>query len=223
MKKPNQVFRTTTLTAAPKLDTLNFHNSNVDSVVALIGNRNPSQFRTVDMDAKFDTSSSASKTVDDLWKELKEEAVGEMILEGFLQAKPQDQDVRILNPFSCLKDFDRVYVEEETVGFGNGVDISGRGKRRRAAMEPMDEAALQRQRRMIKNRESAARSRERKQAHQVELELIASRLEEENELLLKEKAERSKERLKQLMEKVIPVVEKQRLPRVICWGHSFEW
>ncbi|KAK7846377.1 g-box-binding factor 4 [Quercus suber] len=51
-----------------------------------------------------------------------------------------------------------------------------------------------RQRRMIKNRESAARSRERKQAYQNELESLAVRLEEENGLLLKDKAEKTKER-----------------------------
>ncbi|XP_008461929.1 uncharacterized protein LOC103500414 isoform X5 [Cucumis melo] len=159
MKKSNQIFRTITpaSAAAAKFDTINFHNSNVDSLVALIDNRNPLSH----LDGEFHTSSpsSVSKTVDDLWRQLKEESVEDLIL----------------NPLSCLKDFDRVYVEDqENVGFGNKVDIRARGKRRRVAMEPMDDAALQRQRRMIKNRESAARSRERKQA------------------------ERSKERLKQL-------------------------
>lgn len=49
------------------------------------------------------------------------------------------------------------------MGFVNGAEvIGGRGKRR-ALLEPLDKAAQQRQRRMIKNRESAARSRERKQ------------------------------------------------------------
>ena len=61
-------------------------------------------------------------------------------------------------------------VEGSIVGFGNGVEVAGsgggggRGKRgRTVVMEPLDKAAQQRQRRMIKNRESAARSRERKQ------------------------------------------------------------
>uniref|UniRef100_A0A2N9I5L2 BZIP domain-containing protein n=1 Tax=Fagus sylvatica TaxID=28930 RepID=A0A2N9I5L2_FAGSY len=73
------------------------------------------------------------------------------------------------------------------------LSLSGvRAKRHRSSsitnvLEPLDKAAQQRQRRMIKNRESAARSRERKQAYQVELESLAVRLEEENELLLKEK------------------------------------
>ncbi|WCJ43356.1 Basic-leucine zipper (bZIP) transcription factor family protein [Euphorbia peplus] len=120
-------------------------------------------------------------------------------------------------------------VEGSIVGFGNGgLDGGGSGygrvKRGRAAlMEPLDKAAQQRQRRMIKNRESAARSRERKQAYQVELETMAVKLEEENERLLKEKEERTKERFKQLMEKVVPIVEKRRPPRTLRRVNSLEW
>ncbi|KAF7803664.1 ABSCISIC ACID-INSENSITIVE 5-like protein 7 [Senna tora] len=87
------------------------------------------------------------------------------------------------------------------------VEVSRRGKRR-AKEEPMDNATLQKQRRMIKNRESAARSRERKQAYTVELEALVSQLEEEKARLLKEEADKNKERFKQLMEYLIPVVEK---------------
>ncbi|XVE55146.1 hypothetical protein DITRI_Ditri03aG0136900 [Diplodiscus trichospermus] len=121
-------------------------------------------------------------------------------------------------------------MEGSVVGLGNGTEVigsgggGGRGKRgRRVLMEPLDKAAQQRQRRMIKNRESAARSRERKQAYQVELESLAVKLEEENEWLLKEKAERTKERFKQLMEKVIPVVERQRPPRMLRRVRSLQW
>ncbi|KAM7252862.1 hypothetical protein ACFE04_025480 [Oxalis oulophora] len=121
-----------------------------------------------------------------------------------------------------------------SVGSGRG----GRGKRGSMLMEPLDKAAQQRERRMIKNRESAARSRDRKQAYQNELESLAVRLQEENEQLIKEKSlllagtprygfsksglehsrlcdqeERTKERLKQLMEKVVPVVEQRRPAR----------
>ncbi|XVE60121.1 hypothetical protein DITRI_Ditri05aG0101700 [Diplodiscus trichospermus] len=121
-------------------------------------------------------------------------------------------------------------MEGSIVGFGNGLEVTGsggvggRGKRGRGVlMEPLDKAAQQRQRRMIKNRESAARSRERKQAYQVELESLAVKLEEENEWLLKEKAERTKERFKQLMEKVVPVVEQRRPPRVLRRVRSLQW
>lgn len=56
-------------------------------------------------------------------------------------------------------------VEGSVIGFGNGVEVveGARGKRGRPVLEQLDKAAQQRQRRMIKNRESAARSRERKQ------------------------------------------------------------
>ena len=76
-------------------------------------------------------------------------------------------------PPSAFQVLDKV--EGSIVGFGNGVEVElvagsggggggGRGKRgRTVVMEPLDKAAQQRQRRMIKNRESAARSRERKQ------------------------------------------------------------
>lgn len=58
--------------------------------------------------------------------------------------------------------------------------------KRRALEEPVDKATLQKQRRMIKNRESAARSRERKQAYTSELEYLVQQLEEENARLLDE-------------------------------------
>ncbi|KAI0498210.1 hypothetical protein KFK09_021451 [Dendrobium nobile] len=59
---------------------------------------------------------------------------------------------------------------------------------KRVAREEMAEKALEsRKKRMIKNRESAARSRIRKQAYTSELENIILRLEEENDRLRKEK------------------------------------
>lgn len=116
----------------------------------------------------------------------------------------------------------------DSVGFGNGIDGrmvavavggnsggGGRGKRRTVEEPPMDKATQQKQRWMIKNRESAARSRERKQAYTVELESLVTQLEEENSRLLREEAEQSKERFKQLMENLIPVVEKRRPPRAL--------
>lgn len=117
------------------------------------------------------------------------------------------------------------------MGFGNGVVAitgsgsgSGRGKRRSTVEElPADRATQQKQRRMIKNRESAARSRERKQAYTVELESLVTQLEEENARLLREEEEKNKERLKQIMENLIPVVEKRRPPRVLRRVRSMSW
>ncbi|XP_073269421.1 bZIP transcription factor 12-like [Primulina huaijiensis] len=110
------------------------------------------------------------------------------------------------------------------VGGGGGGGGSGRGKRRATVEEAsLDKATQQKQRRMIKNRESAARSRERKQAYTVELESQVTTLEDENAELLKEVAELKRRRYKQLMENLIPVVEKRRPPRVLRRVHSMNW
>ncbi|CAK8573378.1 unnamed protein product [Lathyrus sativus] len=191
------------------------------------------------------------RTVDDVWREIvagdhrecKEEIPDEMMtLEDFLvkagavDDEDVDDDVKMSIPmtenlsgsgvFSLDSSFQGIEsVEGSVVGFGNGVEVveGGKGKRGRPVMEQLDKAAQQRQRRMIKNRESAARSRERKQAYQVELESLAVKLEEENDRLIKEKAERKKERFKQLMEKVIPVAEQRRPPRLLRRVRSLQW
>ncbi|KFK34922.1 hypothetical protein AALP_AA5G211100 [Arabis alpina] len=59
--------------------------------------------------------------------------------------------------------------------------------RKRASGEIVEKTVERRQKRMIKNRESAARSRARKQAYTHELEIKVSRLEEENERLRRQK------------------------------------
>ncbi|CAL0305812.1 unnamed protein product [Lupinus luteus] len=61
-----------------------------------------------------------------------------------------------------------------------------RGRKSGGAVEKVIE---RRQRRMIKNRESAARSRARKQAYTMELEAEVAKLKEENEALQKKQAE----------------------------------
>ncbi|KAF2592471.1 hypothetical protein F2Q70_00043986 [Brassica cretica] len=53
--------------------------------------------------------------------------------------------------------------------------------------EVVEKTVERKQKRMIKNRESAARSRARKQAYTHELEIKVSRLEEENERLRRQK------------------------------------
>lgn len=107
----------------------------------------------------------------------------------------------------------------------SGVEVGGgRGKRRGGPiLETLDKVAQQRQRRMIKNRESAAMSRERKQAYQFELESLAAKLKEENEKLLRQKAEWAKQRYKQLMEKLVPVVEKRKPLRMLRRVRSMQW
>ncbi|GAA0150364.1 hypothetical protein LIER_09321 [Lithospermum erythrorhizon] len=106
-------------------------------------------------------------------------------------------------------------------GFPVAVRGGGRrgksGKRRRAVEDvQVDKATQQKQRRMIKNRESAARSGERKQ-------VLVSQLAEENMRLLKEKAELNTQRYHQLLENLIPVVEQRKPARVLHKWHSVSW
>lgn len=62
-------------------------------------------------------------------------------------------------------------------------DTQAIGRKRLASGDVVEKTVERRQKRMIKNRESAARSRARKQAYTHELENKVSRLEEENERL----------------------------------------
>ncbi|XP_077230388.1 ABSCISIC ACID-INSENSITIVE 5-like protein 2 [Tasmannia lanceolata] len=70
---------------------------------------------------------------------------------------------------------------------GNLSDTQTPGCKRVAPGVVVEKTVERRQKRMIKNRESAARSRARKQAYTNELENKVSRLEEENERLKKQK------------------------------------
>ncbi|KAL5546920.1 hypothetical protein UlMin_006607 [Ulmus minor] len=66
-------------------------------------------------------------------------------------------------------------------------DTQTPGRKRVAPVDVVEKTVERRQKRMIKNRESAARSRARRQAYTNELENKVSRLEEENEKLRKQK------------------------------------
>ncbi|CAI9782921.1 unnamed protein product [Fraxinus pennsylvanica] len=70
---------------------------------------------------------------------------------------------------------------------GTSSDTQTPGRKRRAPDGVTERTVERRQKRMIKNRESAARSRARKQAYTHELENKVSRLEEENERLRRQK------------------------------------
>jgi ABA responsive element binding factor len=117
-----------------------------------------------------ETAGAAPRTAVEVWKEIiggssggEEVAVAgggaaEMTLEDFL-AREKEDGVRVPGPSAALE-------EQAAMGFLNGAEGArgggGRGKKRQL-IDPMDRATMQRQKRMIKNRESAARSRERKQ------------------------------------------------------------
>ncbi|MBA0555911.1 hypothetical protein Golob_026059, partial [Gossypium lobatum] len=74
------------------------------------------------------------------------------------------------------------------------------GSSRGRKCSAVEKVAERRQRRMIKNRESAARSRARKQAYTTELEAKLAKLKEENEELRKKHAELMEMQKNQVME-----------------------
>ncbi|KAF3559065.1 hypothetical protein F2Q69_00014946, partial [Brassica cretica] len=75
----------------------------------------------------------------------------------------------------------------QTSLMGGLSDTQTPGRKRVASGEVVEKTVERKQKRMIKNRESAARSRARKQAYTQELEIKVSRLEEENESLRRQK------------------------------------
>ncbi|XP_026446667.1 bZIP transcription factor 12-like [Papaver somniferum] len=212
----------------------NFCNDNHNSTTTLGGGGGGG-----DGETNLSRQESFPKTAAEVWREItgggddddvdrKEEKMifNEMTLEEYLAKTGAlgEEDVRIPTVVGPVTGFvvDSPYPQGQIelggsiLGYGNGATMEGggrvvgRGKRRAVVQEPIDKVAQQRQRRMIKNRESAARSRERKQAYTVELETQVSQLVAENERLTKEQKERNRERYMQLMETRIPVEEKQR-------------
>ncbi|CAK9323052.1 unnamed protein product [Citrullus colocynthis] len=81
-----------------------------------------------------------------------------------------------------------------------GLDLGGLRGRKRIIDGPVEKVVERRQRRMIKNRESAARSRARKQAYTVELEAELNQLREENAHLKQALAELERKRKQQYLE-----------------------
>ncbi|KAK8492336.1 hypothetical protein V6N13_035189 [Hibiscus sabdariffa] len=82
-----------------------------------------------------------------------------------------------------------------------GMEIGAVRGRQRILDGPIEKVVERRQRRMIKNRESAARSRARKQAYTVELEAELNQLKQENAHLKQALAELERKRKQQCFEK----------------------
>ncbi|XP_020211178.1 protein ABSCISIC ACID-INSENSITIVE 5 [Cajanus cajan] len=90
----------------------------------------------------------------------------------------------------------------ENCGAQFGLDMGNLRGRKRVVDGPVEKVVERRQRRMIKNRESAARSRARKQAYTVELEAELNQLKEENAQLKQALAELERRRKQQCFEEV---------------------
>ncbi|XP_008794151.1 bZIP transcription factor 46-like [Phoenix dactylifera] len=84
-----------------------------------------------------------------------------------------------------------------------------RGRKCGGAVEKVVE---RRQRRMIKNRESAARSRARKQAYTMELEAEVAKLKEQNQELQK----KQEEMMEMQKNKVLEIINQQHVPKKRC-------
>lgn len=172
-------------------------------------------FRNIDSsEASISRQGSFNIPKSETWREIGCGGIGvgegEMTLEDFLAraGAVTEEDVKFTSE------------NPREGGGGGGV---GRGKKKRELMDYANKAALQRQKRMIKNRESAARSRERKQAYTVELESLVTQLEEENARLRQHQEEQTKKRHKQLLESLIPVTEQRKPVRLLQRSRTVEW
>lgn len=86
------------------------------------------------------------------------------------------------------------------------------GLRGRKCSGAVEKVVERRQKRMIKNRESAARSRARKQAYTMELEAEVAKLKEQNQELQKKQAEIIEMQKNQILE----MLNEQRGPKKLC-------
>ncbi|EOA27740.1 hypothetical protein CARUB_v10023893mg [Capsella rubella] len=154
----------------------------------------------------------SKKTVDEVWRDIqqdkngnttthKQATLGEITLEDLLLKAgvvtetivPQENVVNIASHGQWVEYHQPgqqqgfmsypVCEMQEMVMMGGLSDTPQAPGRKRVAGEIVEKTVERRQKRMIKNRESAARSRARKQAYTHELEIKVSRLEEENEKL----------------------------------------
>lgn len=170
------------------------------------------QLHGVNLDDLLRTAGSARRTADEVWRDIQGADGGtsrpraQMTLEDFLSRPGGDAGgahwAEQYNPPAPVpgqqrhSNVGRPLPRPLGVGAGpvldalyhdhDGATMSGR--KRVAVGGPGEKTVERRKKRMIKNRESAARSRARKQAYTNELENKISRLEEENEQLRSYKA-----------------------------------
>ncbi|GAB2228810.1 hypothetical protein Droror1_Dr00022941 [Drosera rotundifolia] len=125
----------------------------------------------------------------------------------YMQGQPMPYPI----PMSAISMMDVSYGDNQVAlqspMMGALLDTQSSGRKKFGQQQPVDKSAERRQKRMIKNRESAARSRARKQAYTNELENKVSRLEEENERL------RTRKELENMLSNVPPPEPRYQLRR----------
>ncbi|XP_062211090.1 ABSCISIC ACID-INSENSITIVE 5-like protein 2 [Phragmites australis] len=187
------------------------------SVCSLTFSEVDGQLHGVNLDELLRAAGSGKKTVDEVWRDI-QGAGGcpraQMTLEDFLSRAGAPADAADTDARSWAQQYQPAPAQlghHPTVGRpvprplgvgagpvldalyheGNGGCAAAAGRKRAAGAEGavVERSTVERRKkRMIKNRESAARSRARKQAYTNELENKISRLEEENERLRRHKA-----------------------------------
>lgn len=105
----------------------------------------------------------------------------------YMAGQPIPQPMNMVTGAVMDVSFPENQVALTSPSMGTLSDPQSLGRKRVAPEDMIEKTVERRQKRMIKNRESAARSRARKQAYTNELENKVSRLEEENERLRKQK------------------------------------
>ncbi|KAH0851629.1 LOW QUALITY PROTEIN: hypothetical protein HID58_094608 [Brassica napus] len=119
---------------------------------------------------------------------------------GYQQAPPVQSGMGMVGPLSPVSSDGLGHGQVDNIGGQYGVDMGGLRGRKRVVDGPVEKVVERRQRRMIKNRESAARSRARKQAYTVELEAELNQLKEENAQLKHALGELERKRKQQYFE-----------------------
>ncbi|CAN1298415.1 ABSCISIC ACID-INSENSITIVE 5-like protein 2 [Linum perenne] len=139
----------------------------------------------------------SKKTVDEVWRDIQQSktngekkkdrqpTLGEMTLEDFLVKAGVHMGGGSVMDVAYPENTVAVAPIPPPQLMGTLSDSQMPARKRGAPGEIVEKHVERRQKRMIKNRESAARSRARKQAYTNELENKISRLEEENERLRK--------------------------------------
>lgn len=184
------------------------------SVCSLTLSEVEGQLHGVNLDDLLRTAGSARKTADEVWRDIQSgggralpPAPGQMTLEDFLSKSVSDARwAEQYNPPPPAPAKGGQQQQRHSVGrplprpLGVGAEpvldallyhdgpppLNGRKRAAEAGLGgPGEKTVERRKKRMIKNRESAARSRARKQAYTNELELELAQLRRDNQMLLK--------------------------------------